>query len=78
MKILTLRILTPQSGYFEDLYTPAIQVQTPPLEGPRILGEIYIYITKMGVSKNRGETPKGWFTMVPNPMKMVEIWGVFP
>ena len=41
-KTPTLRILTPQSsGYFEDLNTPAsysvIQVETPPLEGPRIL-----------------------------------------
>ena len=26
-----------KNGYFEDLYTPAIGAQTPPLEGPMIL-----------------------------------------
>ena len=37
---IQVRIMTPQKWrHFEDQYTPVIQVQTPPLEGPTILIE---------------------------------------
>ena len=40
-----LRILTPQSsGYFEDQNTPAIQVQTLLLEGPRFLRVDFFFV----------------------------------
>ena len=58
---------TLKTGYFEDP-TPAIQVQTLPLEGPRSLGQnthtyFYLYIeknVKINIFINRATTTTTW------------------
>ena len=49
---------TLKTGYFEDP-TPAIQVQTLPLEGPRSLGQVYIYIYMTDNSSHTTSFPAG-------------------
>ena len=49
--LLMAEILHQSSFFFQDQNTPAVEVQTPPLEGPKILRVIWIF-PKIGVPQN--------------------------